>query len=123
MVELLVKYYNTNGNRIEDYDVLKRRELEIKQLKKKCTTKYEFSEFLRREFMWRFWSKAEWELVITKTVDGMVILSPWCGCANPDTCSIGLVLPTNILNVRFLKIRQRLMCMTKLCMETDFQIL
>lgn len=88
MIKLFVKYYNTNGNRIEDYDVLKHREFEIKQLKKKCATKNEFAEFLRREFMWRFWSKAEWELIVTKGEDGRVILSPWCGCVDPDGFSV-----------------------------------
>ena len=88
MIKLLVKYYNTNGNRIEDYDALKRREFEIKQLKKKCATKDEFTEFLRREFMWRFWSKAEWELIISKTAEGHIILSPWCGCSDPDSVAI-----------------------------------
>lgn len=88
MIKLFVKYYNTNGNRIEDYDVLKHREFEIKQLKKKCTTKDEFAEFLRREFMWRFWSKAEWELIVTKAADGRVVLSPWCGCVDPDFIAI-----------------------------------
>ena len=88
MIKLLVKYYNTNGNRIEDYDVLKRREFEIKQMKKKCATKDEFAELLRREFMWRFWSKAEWELIVTKGEDGRVVLSPWCGCVVHDSCSV-----------------------------------
>lgn len=90
MIKLFVKYYNTNGNRIEDYDVLKHREFEIKQLKKKCATKDEFAEFLRREFMWRFWSKAEWELIVTKGEDGRVVLSPWCGCVDPDDCSVDI---------------------------------
>ena len=36
MIKLLVKYYNCNANKIEDYDVLKRRGSEIKKLKKKC---------------------------------------------------------------------------------------
>ena len=85
---LFVKNYNCNANRIENYDVLKYQENLIKKLKKKCATKKEFSESLRSEFMWRFWSKSEWELVITKTADGRVILSPWCGCVDSDSCSI-----------------------------------
>lgn len=88
MVNLFVKYYNCNANKIEDYDVLKRRESEIKKLKKKCAGKEDFANELRRELMWRFWSKAEWELVVTKTADGHIILSPWCGCSDPDACSI-----------------------------------
>ena len=88
MIKLLVKYYNCNANKIEDYDVLKRREFEIKKFKKKCADKEDFANELRVEFMRRFWSKAEWELVVTKTTDGRVILSPWCGCSDPDDCSI-----------------------------------
>lgn len=88
MIKLLVKHYNCNANKIEDYDVLNRRESEIKKLKKKCETKEEFFEALRSEFMWRFWSKAEWELIVSKGEDGRVVLSPWCGCSNPDSCLI-----------------------------------
>lgn len=88
MIKLLVKYYNCNANKIEDYDVLKRRGSEIKKLKKKCETKEEFFETLRSEFMWRFWSKAEWELIVTKTDEGHVILSPWCGSRDPSLSSI-----------------------------------
>lgn len=85
---LFVKHYNCNEDKIEGYDVLKRREPEIKKLKKKCATKEKFAESLRREFMWRFWSKSEWELIITKNEDGSVILSPWCGCRDPESASI-----------------------------------
>lgn len=88
MIKLLVKYYNCNANKIEDYDVLKRREFEIKKFKKKCADKEDFANELRVEFMWRFWSKAEWELIITKTAEGRVILSPWCGSRNPDSEAI-----------------------------------
>ena len=85
---LFVKYYNCNANKIEDYDVLKRRESEIKKLKKKCATKEEFAESLRIEFMWRFWSKSEWELIVTKNEDGCIILLPWCGSRDPKSASI-----------------------------------
>lgn len=95
MVKLFVKYYNINGNRIEDYDILKCRESKIKRLKKKCMTKDEFADTLRRELMWRFWSKAEWELIITKTADGRIILSPWCGCVNPESCSVDVTDDTS----------------------------
>ena len=88
MIKLFVKYYNCNANKIEDYDVLKQRESEIKKLKKKCATKDEFAEFIRREFMRRFWSKSEWELIITKEEGGRIVLSPWCGCSNPDSVAI-----------------------------------
>ena len=57
MIKLFVKYYNCNANKIEDYDILKWRESEIKKLKKKCATKKEFSESLRTEFLLTLWSK------------------------------------------------------------------
>ena len=85
---LFVKYYNCNANKIEDYDVLTCRESEIKKLKKKCATKDEFAEFLRSGFMWRFWSKSEWELIIDKNEDGRIILLPWSGCRDPESASI-----------------------------------
>lgn len=95
MIKLMVKHYNCNGNRIEDYDVLKCREAWIKKLKKKCSTKEGFAKELQSEFMWRFWSKAEWELIITKEEDGRIILSPWCGCSNPDSVAVDVTNDTN----------------------------
>lgn len=88
MIKLFVKHYNCNADKIEDCDVLKYRESEIKELKKKCATKEEFAELLRREFMWRFWSKAEWEIIVTKDESGRVILSPWCGYRDSESASI-----------------------------------
>ena len=95
MIKFLVKHYNCNANKIEDYDILKWRESEIKKIKKKCATKDEFAEFLRIEFMRRFWSKSEWELIITKEKNGRIVLSPWCGCPNPDSVSIDVTNDTS----------------------------
>lgn len=78
MVELLVKNYDSNANAIKDYNVL-RNEDYVKKLKKKCATKAEFAEKLREEFGWRYWSKAQYELIISKTKDGRILLKPWCG--------------------------------------------
>ena len=64
-------------------------------MKKKCNTKEEFAEALRREMMWRYWSKCEWELIIRLTEDGRVILSPWVGCRNPDEVEIDVNDITN----------------------------
>ena len=85
---LFVKHYNCNAGKIEDYDVLKGRESEIKKLKKRCATKEGFAESLRIEFICRFWSKAEWELIVTKDENGRVGLTPWCGCSDPESASI-----------------------------------
>ena len=85
---LIVKYYNVNSRKIEDYNVLLRRMDDVKKLKKKSQNKAEFAEALKREFMWRFWSKTEWELIITKNEGDRIILSPWCGHSDPDSVTI-----------------------------------
>lgn len=83
-----VKNYDCNRRVIEDYDVLKHYEDFIKKNKKKCATKEEFAEKLRREFQWRYWSRAEYELIIRLTEDSRIILLPWCGCRDPESVSI-----------------------------------
>ena len=88
MLEWFVKNYNFNANTIEDYDVLKYREMAIKTLKKHCETKAEFTEELRKEFMWKYWSRSEYELIIKKSHDGKITLSPWCGSKDPDNATI-----------------------------------
>lgn len=84
----LVKNFDCNKQVIEDYDILKYRENEIKKLKKKCATKEEFAEELRREFQYRYWSRAEWELIIERTEDGRIWLLPWCGCRESQKVKI-----------------------------------
>lgn len=83
-----VKNFDVNKQVIEDYDILKYREDEIKKLKKKCTTKENFAEQLRREFQWQYWGRAEYELIIRLTDDGHVILFPWCGWRNLERSAI-----------------------------------
>ena len=75
----LVKNFDQNTQKIVDYNVLKYREDQIKKLKKKCATKSEFAEELRKEFQWQFWSKCEWELIIELTEDERILLKPWGG--------------------------------------------
>lgn len=91
----LVVEYDCNANKIQYYDILEYREDDIKKMKKKCATKEEFTEALRREMMYRYWSKCEWELIIRLTEDGRVILSPWVGCRNPDEVEIDVTDITN----------------------------
>ena len=80
----LVTYYDCNTNKIKYYDVLKHKEAVIKQLKKKCATKEEFAEKMRRECMWSYWSKCEWEMIIEIDDNGRVLLYPWVGSRNPQ---------------------------------------
>ena len=86
--KVLCKEFDCNKQLIENYDILCHRKEDIKKFKKKCATRAEFAEKLRKEFMWRFWSKAEHELIISKTEDGRILLSPWCGCRDKEKATI-----------------------------------
>lgn len=90
MIKVLVKEFDQNRQVIYDYDILRHREDDIKKLKKKCATRAEFAEELRKEFMWRFWSKAEHELIISRTEDGRILLTPWCGCRDDEKATIAV---------------------------------
>lgn len=74
----LVTNFNCNKQKIEKYDVLRYHEEEIKKLKKKCPTKEEFEKELEIRCKSRFWSRAEYELII-EIGDEHVLLKPWCG--------------------------------------------
>lgn len=80
----LTTYYDCNADKIKYYDVLKYRQDFTKRLKKKCASKEEFAEKIRREMMYYFWSKAECEIIIELDDDGHVWLGPWVGCREPE---------------------------------------
>lgn len=84
----LVTYYDINANKIEYCDILKCREDDIKKTKKQCSTKAEFSEKMRREFMCSYWSKCEWELIVEIDNGGRIWLKPWVGCREPENVHI-----------------------------------
>lgn len=84
----LVTYHDCNADKIKDYDILKYRQDFIKKLKKQCAAKEEFAEKLRSEFLWAFWSKCEWEVIIEIDNDGRVWLSPWVGSRNPEEARV-----------------------------------
>lgn len=67
-MEWNVYYFDINAQEMKSYNALACEKV-IKALLKKSKTKEEFSEALRKEMMWRYWSKAEWEIII----------APWCG--------------------------------------------
>lgn len=83
-----VKNFDCNRQLIEDYNILKYREDFIKKLKKKCATKEEFSEKMRREMMYYFWSKCEWELIVEIDNNNRIWLSPWVGCKEPENVRV-----------------------------------
>ena len=75
-----VYYHEFNANKIKTYNLFKHGKLVeyIKKHKKKCETKEAFAEAVRRELFYYFGSKCEWEMVITKQ-DDTIILTPWIG--------------------------------------------
>lgn len=84
-----VIHYNINRNRIEKFNIFDHwsfRECAEKAAKK-YKTKEEFAEQLKRELMYYFWSKAEWELIV-RIEDNCIFLIPWCGCRNPEEVKI-----------------------------------
>ena len=83
-----VKIFDVNLQVIRDYDVLKYREDVIKKMKKKCNTKEDFTESLRTEMMYQYWSRCEYELVIERTEDGRIWLNPWAGCRDRQNVRI-----------------------------------
>ena len=66
-----VIYHNINGQRIETFNVFKHGGFiaDIEKDLKRCSSKEEFAEPLRRSLFYYFGSKTEWEIII----------SPWCG--------------------------------------------
>ena len=84
----LVLYHNPNTDKIEYYNILKYTEDFIKKLKKKCDNKKDFSEKMRQEMMYYYWSKCEWELVVEIDNDNHIWLNPWVGCRKPENVRI-----------------------------------
>lgn len=83
-----VKNYLVGTDKIWNYDVLKYREDQIKKLKKKCVTKEEFAEAMRREMMWQYWSRAEYKVIIEIDDNNRIWLGPWVGCKDPESVKI-----------------------------------
>lgn len=71
-------YFDVNGQTFRKYNVIKNLEDEVKKLKKKYSTKEEFEKEFKIRVMSRYWSKCEWEIIIQKKGD-RIILTPWCG--------------------------------------------
>lgn len=84
-MEWNVYYYDFNRNKIDTYNVLNHYSFfeDVKKIIKKHKTKEEFTEQLRKEVRYYFWSRCEWELIIEITKDNRIYLNPWIG--NRDT--------------------------------------
>ena len=66
-LEYYVYYYNFNSRSIKKFNIFNHgRFLEdVKKDLRECETKEEFAEELYKDLIYYFWSKAEWEVVIT----------------------------------------------------------
>lgn len=74
-----VKIFNSNKQRIENYNLLKHQENFIKSLKKKYPNKDNFGEYLKKEIQYHYWSRVEYELIIQKTNENRIYLLPYIG--------------------------------------------
>ena len=92
-----VVYYDINRNKITTYNIFNHCGFNkyIEKAFEISKTKEEFAKILRRELMYYFWSKAEWELVIELTKDNHIFLIPWYGCRNPKEIKIDVTNDTN----------------------------
>ena len=85
-LEWNVYYHNFNRDEIMKYNIfnhggfLKYFE-KIRKEYKKSEDKESFAERVKRELFYYYNSKCEWEIIITKK-DDEIILTPWCGSRN-----------------------------------------
>ena len=78
-----VLLFDINTDTLVEHDILKYREKFVKALKKKHATKAEFVDRLFRDFMWQYWSRTEYEMLIYIEND-RVFVQPWVGCREPE---------------------------------------
>lgn len=64
-MEWNVFYVNMNSRKLESYNVLAGREDFMKKLRKKFPDRNDFAKELRSEMMYHYWSRCEWETVIS----------------------------------------------------------
>lgn len=83
-----VKNFDCNKQAIIDYNILEYREDQIKKFKKQSATKEEFAEKLRREFQYIYWSRSEYELIVSTDENDRTWLTPWVGCREPEKAKI-----------------------------------
>lgn len=76
-----VYYHNFNRNLIGPYDLFVHGKFPeyIRKHIEKCKTKEEFADKVKSELMYYFWSKCEWEVLLVREND-RIIIKPWIGC-------------------------------------------
>lgn len=80
MAKWKVHYFDFNRNRIGSYDLFRHGKFPeyIQKHQNRCKSKEEFSDKVKSELMYYFWSRCEWEIIITKE-QNRIILKPWIG--------------------------------------------
>lgn len=93
-----VFYYDIYSNKITTYNIFRHDGFNkyLKRELKECKTKEKFAEALRREIMYYFWSRAEWELIIELTEDNRIFLTPFIGCRKPEEAKIDVTNDTSL---------------------------
>lgn len=78
-----VLYHDLNSDNFKYYNIFVYGSFNeyIKKHLKESATKMEFAEKIKSELRYYFWSKTEWEMIITKK-DDRIIMTPWCGSRN-----------------------------------------
>lgn len=89
-MEWIVYNFNINKQKIETYNIFEHGSFlrYIKKAIKKYKDKDEFTEKLRSELMYYFWSKAEHELIIKIDENNRIFLMPWIGSRDPEGVKI-----------------------------------
>lgn len=84
-LEWYVYNYDSNKNKIEPFNIFRHWKLceDIENARKKYKVRDEFIEQVRKELVYYFWSKSEYELII-QLEENRVFLLPWCGCRNSE---------------------------------------
>lgn len=107
-----VLLFDVNSDKLVEHDVLKYREKLVKDLKKKCSTKEEFVDKLFRDFMWQYWSRTEYEMLIY-VENERVFVQPWVGCREPNEYRVDVTDYSNFdwrefaLYVEAIKVKSR----------------
>ena len=87
-MEWNVFYHDVNKQEIRAFNIFKHSTFNnyVEKHLKECIDKEEFAKKLKSELMYYFWSKSEYEIII----------SPWCG--GRDTKDIKVDIYTQVMN-------------------------
>ena len=86
-----VYYYDINRNKVTTYDIFKHGSFVkyFKETAKECKGNKEcFEKRIKSELFYYYGSRSEWELIIEITENNHILLTPWCGCRNPEEVRI-----------------------------------